>query len=591
MHKTSSPYLKQLLKGDIKWMPFNIKTLDYAIKQDRIIFLHIGYIANIEDREMAYALFRDPQVIQTINNHFVPIAIDLEDVPEALLIGMDLLVISDQYFSIPINIFSLPGAKPFTSFSNTTPEEFVNLANNVIFSFKEKRQLLNKASRYMVNRLQGTGVILKKEKPYPITEKLLHAYVKSWFTRYLESSNVGKESPYTINSRYYVFLLKYAVRYNKTESMIYIRNILDHIIHSPMFDPVDGGFYSQARNSSFKEPLYEKQLSENIQAAVLFSFAYKYYGCQIYKEIVERILDFIENVLQSQDGGYMTAITLSGTVKDSTYYKYSLKEIKTVFPDRYKEIVKALGMDEDKEYLVQQIISNTAAYKNLTEGDKKRLKRIRESKCEEVIIDNRVITAYNCMYATSLCIIANSLTDHRDEYIARAEAIINRIQKKQSAGDVKLYRYISPNYNEYQTAELLDYSFFLNALLYLFKQTKKTQYDKLISKYTAYILLNYYQSHNGMFSKTSKTERITPFKRESIIDYIRYSSNSIMARNLWILYKMRKDNFYLDAFKQQLYNVAPQIIGTGPLMVGWGLQILNYLTDKSNYNIPSGLSK
>ena len=97
-------------------------------------------------------------------------------------------------------------------------------------------------------------------------------------------------------------------------------------------------------------------------------------------------------------------------------------------------------------------------------------------------------------------------------------------------------------------------------------------------------MLNHYQAHNGMFSKTSRAEEITPFKRESIIDYIRYSANSVMARNLLILYKTRQDEFFLEAFKQQLYNIAPQIIGTGPLMVGWALQILNYLSNRSDFD-------
>ena len=42
--------------------------------------------------------------------------------------------------------------------------------------------------------------------------------------------------------------------------------------------------------------------------------------------------------------------------------------------------------------------------------------------------------------------------------------------------------------------------------------------------------------------------------------------------------------FFLDAFRQQLYNIAPQIIGTGPLMVGWALQILNYLSNRSDFD-------
>ena len=584
MHKTSSPYLKELFKGEINWMPFNIKTLKHAQKSDKIIYIHIGHIANIKERECAYNLFRDKRVIDIINNNFIPIAIDMEDVPEAMLIGMDLLIISEQHYTIPINIFSLPGAKPFTSFSNITPEEFINLSNNIIYSFKEKRELLNKAGGYVANRLKGTGIVLKKEKPYPITDKLLHAYVRSWMTRYVDNQRECRKSPYTINSRYYIFLLKYANSYKKCEEMSFIYNALDKLYHSAMFDPIDGGIFSQAVNISFTEPLYEKQFSENIQAAVLYSFAYKYSKKNIYKEAAIRIIDFIENNLKCEKGGYSTSISLKGNINECSYYKCSMEEIMKISSGNYLQIASALGMECSKPTVEQQIIQNTPLYTTLPEDIKGTLRKIREKKSKELIKDNRVITAYNCMYATSLCLIANNIKSKRSTYISIAERIIEHIINNQKADKIKLYRYISSNKSEHQSAQLLDYTFFLNAVLNAYKHTKKGIYDKLISKYTAYILLNYYQSHNGMFSKTHRTENITPFKRESVIDYVRYSANSIMARNLLILYKIRKDEFYLEAFKQQLYNVAPQIIGTGPLMVGWALQILNYLSDKSDYD-------
>ena len=141
MNKTSSPYLKELYKGAIKWKPFNVKTLNLAKREDKIIFIHVGYISNMEARENSYQLFNDKDVIEVINNNFIPIAIDLEDVPEAMLVGMDLLVITEQYYSLPINIFSLPEAKPFTSFSSISPAEFLSLSFNIIDSFKEKRRL------------------------------------------------------------------------------------------------------------------------------------------------------------------------------------------------------------------------------------------------------------------------------------------------------------------------------------------------------------------------------------------------------------------------------------------------------------------
>ncbi len=584
MHKSSSPYIKELYKGKINWMPYNAQTFNYAKKNDQIIYIHIGYIGNIEEREKAYRLFKDEQVADIINNNFVPIAIDLEDVPEALLIGLDLLVISEQTYSIPINIFSLPGAKPFTSFSNTTPEEFVHFANNVIYSFKEKRELLDKAGKYMSNRLKGTGIVLKKEDAITINHKLLHAYVSSWMNRYISTRKREKKSPYTINSRYYVFLLKYANYYKDSKILAFLKKAFDTVYFSGAFDPIEGGVFSQVTNTTFKEPLYEKQFSENIQSAVLYSFAYKYFGEEYYRDAAIKIVEFIENNFKSQYGGYMTSLTLSKSIADSSYYKYSLNELITVFPTDYQSVAETLGMSLQKNIHEQQTINNTPHYSQLPYEYKTKLTQIRELKSGEKLIDKRIITAYNCMYATSLCIIGNNIKEYLPQYTAIAQEIIDTILERKASDSLKLHRYISNNYREHQNSQLLDYTFFLNALLNVYKYTRNSRYSKLISEYTAYIMLNYYQPHNGMFSKTPKTEDITPYKRESIIDYIRYSANSVMARNLWILYKTHKDEFYLDAFKQQLYNIAPQIVGTGPLMVGWALQIFNYLSNKSDYD-------
>lgn len=584
MQKTSSPYLKELYKGDIRWFPFNAKTLCYARKNDKVIFIHIGYAGNVQARENGYKLFADERVIKIINDNFVPIAIDLEDVPEAMLIGMDLLVMSGEQYSIPINIFSLPSARPFTSFSDITPEEFLRLAKNVIYSYAQKRDLLNKAGNYISARLKGSGIVQEREKPYPVTDKLLHAYVRSWMSKYTDSRHCCRRSPYTINSRYYIFLLKYAHHYDKSSDMSFIFNALDKLYYSPMFDSIGGGVFSQAVNNSFSEPLYEKQLSENIQTAVLYAFAYKYHRKAHYKEAAIRIVDFIENCLKSEKGGYITSISIRGNIEDSSYYKVSLEGLKKKFKEGYKTIAYAMGMDLMADPHKMQTVSHTQVYEALSGNIKEELVKMRRGKSSELLKDNRVITAYNCMYATSLCLIANIIKEKKRSYISIAENIVRYILEDRKADKIKLYRYISANKTEHQSAQLLDYSFFLNALLNIYKHTRKEQYDKLISEYTAYILLNYYRSHNGMFSKTDKAENITPFKRESIIDYVRYSANSVMARNLLMLHKMRKDDFYINAFKQQIYNIGTHLIGTGPLMVGWALQILNFLSDKSDYD-------
>jgi uncharacterized protein YyaL (SSP411 family) len=81
-----------------------------------------------------------------------------------------------------------------------------------------------------------------------------------------------------------------------------------------------------------------------------------------------------------------------------------------------------------------------------------------------------------------------------------------------------------------------------------------------------------------MFNKTALHGPRIKIKRAPVIDYNTLSSNSIMADNLLLLHKITKDKKCLEIFEQQIYNIQPQLIGSGPFMAGWGMQVLNYLT-------------
>lgn len=581
MYKTTSPYIKFLNKTGVNWEPFTKSTLDRAVKEDKMIFVHIGNNAHITERQLAFNLFSNSLVIKVLNNDFISIAIDIEDVPEINIIALDLLIINEHRIGYPINIFSLPKSLPFTSFSNLDICQFLALSQNIIDAYKHKRYLLYKAGLYLSKKLKYSGSVNEKNSNVVIKDKLLHAYVKTWASRFLHNDQENlTTSPYTVCTRYMLFLLQYSIIYNKTTELDKIESRIDDLLFSPMFDPIDGGIFSQSEYSDFRSPLFEKNLSENAQSAIFFSMAYKQYNKIEYKIASQKIIQFIESKLKSKKGTYYTSITLNApSVKVSKYYKYSLKEIKCYFPSQHNKIIKYLGMQLNCSDLDYQLVSNTSYTPYINDSEIATLKQIR-AKRKEVIIDKRTITAYNSLYASALCIIAHNIPCKYNEYMNLAENIVKNILNKQKAGDIQLYRYISAKKTEFSMADLHDYSLFLNALLRLQKCTNDTKYQALINKYTAYILLNYYNDKNGMFKETAKNINLTPYKRESVMDYTKYSQNSIMARNLFLLHKLNNDKFYLDIFKQQLYNIEPCFIGSGPLMVGWALQILNYLNDK-----------
>ena len=584
MYRTASPYIKELLKGDINWHPFNKETLKKAVIEDKMIFLHIGNISNIDRRNASYKLFSNTLVIETLNTNYIPIAVDTEDVQEAYLIGMDLLLINEHKISGHINIFALPGVKPVISFSSMDISDFIQIADNITTSFMFHRDKLELAGNYLTERLKISGIVTQKEPEKKISPKLLHAYIRSWASRFLDKSTKMIRTPYTITSRNLHFILEYAYKYKIVEYLAYIEETLQHVYYSPLFDPIDGGVFSQAADYSFKQPSYEKSIYENANAIILYATAYKYFRKKIYKEAAERIINFLETEMNYNGKGYITYLTLTKTASESTYYKYSIKELKKVFPNTYKSIAHALGMDTETDPETYQTISNTRKYWNITHEEIIGLKKIRHSRSKELLFDKRAMTGYNCRVATAFCSMAKITSKGEKEgYLAMSRAIVDNIMNKQIDGKIKLYKYITSNRVEYSKSDLYDYSLFLNCLLNLYSISKDRKYLSLARTYTEYIMSNHYQPHSGMFSKIARSESITPVKRAPVIDYNTLSSNSIMAENLLLLHKLTGGNEeYQKAFMQQIYNIEPQLVGSGPYMTGWGMQVLYYLTGHTN---------
>lgn len=102
---------------------------------------------------------------------------------------------------------------------------------------------------------------------------------------------------------------------------------------------------------------------------------------------------------------------------------------------------------------------------------------------------------------------------------------------------------------------LSDYAYFIESSISLFISTGKSEYKKIAVNYMDFVIDNFYKPENGMFSKSEKGSEVpvVPFKRESNIDLIKPSANSIMAGNMVEMYKITKMR---DIFKLPVSKLA-----------------------------------
>ena len=553
------------------------RLLHYAMEEDKLIFLHIGYFSNISLRANSSRLFNDPEVISLLNDNFVSLIEDKEDNPESFLLALDLLFLNQDFSYGPVNMFIMPNRRPLIAFSDCDPYHFKELAKRILLAKTEKREKLFQMSEELSKRVINLGIAQKKEKKSEIESAYFSFYLKTWLDSIFETDFISRFKPFTPNPVTLYTIIEYLKTFPDSDISERVDNLLDHFQYSPLFDVIDGGFFRQAVDYTCLQPLFEKTLEENSQFLALYSLAYDYYKKDSFKKTALLIAEFLQNELNNGKGGYYNSTSLLGNIKESVYYHYSINELKVLFPERYREIAEALGLDIETDYKKRQLpVRGPDSYSNITVDEIKRL-RLRRAEHRSYFKDERCITASNSTSVKAFAIASKYLSDTElyQNAVANFEFLIyNNISKE----DSRLFRYTCRS-KSYLPGYLSDYAHFIEASLEMFKIRGDDEYYHVAKRYIEMTTERFFKPENGMFSKSEigTPGHTVPFKRESNIDFMRPSANSVMAGNLLTIYSISSDKIYLNMASQQLLNVAPNLMNSGPMLSNWAHKILIYI--------------
>lgn len=574
MFNTCSPYLKLLAGSGVEWNgSLNEELLERAVKEDKLIFQHIGYVSNMYIRESSVKLFSDPRVIEILNGNFICIAEDKEDRPESFLIALDLLFLNQDFSYGPMNMFIMPDRKPIICFSDCDIECFLEITNSILLAKEEKKELLIQLSEELSKRARNTGIITEKGSETRLDQNILIKYVQHWYTGMFETDLIYRLKPFTPNPSSLITVIEYLKYFPNEKMSLKIESLLDHLQFSAIFDPVDGGFFRQAADYSCEKAYYEKTLEENSQFMVLYALAYRHFNKESYKETAFLIYQFLRNELYNGKGGYYNSSTLVTPSDDSSYYLYSLNELSILFPDRDQDIALALGMDLTKNRLDKQAPVRTEDCFKIISDDELDLLRSRRDEHRGYFVDKREITSHNSQLVRALA-ISSKLLDNQNMYKEAVETL-NYLLNNNINSSGKLFRYTCCQQRSL-LGYLSDYSNIIDASLELYKAQGERIYFDIAEKYLDIVMDHFYKPENGMFSKSEINlySETIPFKKESNIDVIRPSANSIMAGNMLSFYEITGKKEYLKIAGQQINNIVPNLLSSGPMLSSWAHKIL-----------------
>jgi len=571
-----SPYLQQHKNNPVDWWPWCDEAFEQAQKENKAIFISIGYSSCHWCHVMEEKVFENAECAAILNEHFISIKVDREERPDIDKYYQEVyMLLNRRAGGWPTSIFCTPQNKPFYAGTYIPPES--NSGSIEGMGFKELTQLIAKKvaamdAKLFENAEEIEGFIAQVEHPKEATV-LKEEFYKTFLTQARNNYDTrhggfsrAPKFPHATTLR---ALMTIERLYDDPSAKAMVTDTLNAMKQGGMYDLVDGGFCRYSVDEKWLVPHFEKMLYDNALLCGVYTDAYLAYGSMNYLQTAKEIADFWQNQM-TQDALFLSASDADSEGEEGTYFIYSYEEV-------YSALTQA-GFSDVAKMCEAMSITHHGNFENgksivRFEGEapewfsdvKPVLQKIRAQR-EYPFIDKKVQTSWSSMMITALFKLGAIDSKYQTMAKKSLDALLNTMYKE----DI-LYHTTLIGHEPKIEAFLEDYAFLAQALLSAYNFTQDELYlitaHKLINK----ALERFYD--NGLWYFSDGEFRV----KAETTDNTYTSSVSIMIDTMLTLASLTEDDKYeLFAFKTMEYNSYD--LGRRPIYYPYMLtQAIRYL--------------
>jgi len=545
-HETS-PYLRQHAHNPVDWYPWGEEALAKARREDKPIFLSIGYSACHWCHVMERESFENEPTAALMNELFVNIKVDREERPDLDSIYMEAVQAMTGQGGWPMSMFLTPDGKPFYGGTYYPPEprygmpSFIQVLHSVANAYQSKRDQINDQAQRLTELLQQTATLTAQDSD--LSTAILDEAIQQ-LLQYFDSEEGGFGSqpkfpqPMTLD-----FAMTQQARKGDLDALYMAELTLEKMAHGGIYDQLGGGFHRYSVDAIWLTPHFEKMLYDNAQLLRSYLHAWLITKQPLYRRIIDETIDYVLREMKSPEGGFYSTQDADSEGEEGKFFVWTPTEIEailgkeaaTVFNAYYG--VSARGNFEGKNILhVVTPVENVAqrfqmpveAVERSLAASRRKLFDAREQRIKPGR-DEKVLTEWNGLMIHALAECGAALG--RDDALHAAQNAANFILQQMSQPDGKLYR----SYKDGQArlnAYLEDYAAFGIALVALYEATFDLRWLGEASRLTRLLIAQFGDDQNSGFYQTGLDHEQLVVRRKDFIDNAIPSGNSLTAELL-----------------------------------------------------------
>lgn len=471
-----SPYLLQHVHNPVDWYPWGEEAIAKAKRENKPIFLSIGYSACHWCHVMERESFQDAEVAKILNENFVCIKVDREERPDIdaqYILAVSLLNGSAGW---PASVWLTPDLKPYFGGTYYPKKVFLTLLKDLHAAWRDQKPKVEEFSETVARNMQAIAEAAVRKSSASLPANIMDTSVRAIKRGYdKKHGGFGTASKFPLAPRLRFLLERYESNPKDTELRAMLVDTLDRMALGGLYDHLGGGFHRYTVDKAWKVPHFEKMLYDQAQMTVVYAKAYNIFKKPLYKKVVAETLNYCLREMASPEGGFWATLDADSNGVEGAFYVWKPgqvvailgKQNAAIFNARYGVTAKG-NFEEGATVLGLKSPLTDAEVKKYQPWLKSlynaRAKRIRPG------TDDKIIVSWNGLMLAALAEGYGVTKDAR--YLEAAKKTQTYIASAMTAKDGSMLRAMRRGKSNGQTAFLEDYAFYADGLLSLYAITK-----------------------------------------------------------------------------------------------------------------------
>ncbi len=590
--KEKSPYLRQHMHNPVDWYPWGEEAFAKAKKENKVVFISIGYATCHWCHVMERESFENEEVGAFMNEHFVCIKVDREERPDVDEIYMTAVQQMTGSGGWPLSVFLTPDGVPFTG-GTYFPQparfgrkSFLDVLNVIkdMWATKQK-EIIESAANIRTHLAKVTG-------SQPPATKLTRGVLRGAFQQLRASFDVNAggfsrgttKFPMPHNLSY---LLRYHRRTGEAHALTMVRKTLDAMLEGGLRDHLGGGFHRYSTDREWQIPHFEKMLYDQAGLTRAYVEAYLVTGDKRYAAVARETLDFVLKKMTSAEGPFTSAWDADSEGVEGKCYVWTPEEVESLLGESYALFAARYSLTKTgnfhefpgKTHLqFGKSLAELSTSSGKTEAEleaifadcRAKLFSVREKRIPP-LHDDKLLTDWNGLMIGAAAVAGRGLSEPRylKAAIKAAEFLVKTLKQKDGRW---LHRYRDGE--AAIPAMLEDYAFMAWGLLELFEATQDPRWLGEAKALAKAMLENLWDAKDGGFFLCAE-DKLLINRPKPTYDGAIPSGNSAAALVLARLGHLTQDTALIKKAEATLAWYSQMLSSNGGNSATLGLQALD----------------